>query len=753
MATASNTQAHESGSDTNSNYGVDYVIHFLVPEKERNEAEAAFVQLIEALAAAGFATEVRAGADKGSLLVFTRLASAGLLRTQVYRSRLQDWLYGIRTQAPPSRKTQGGRDVDLAAYFADEPISEAERLRLIYLLLTRSRSEGGAGITPPGSDALAGGSNPHRFVAGLFPLHDHAFNRAWIKQWGTKYMLDATDLDSIRDKFGERVAFYFAFLQSYFAFLLFPAAFGFGAWLLFGQFSWFYAVVNCLWSVVFFEYWKKKEVDLAVQWGVRGVSQIQLPRPQFRFDREAKDPVTGESVKIYSPFRRLSHQLLQVPFALACVAALGSLIALCFAIEIFITEVYSGPFKQYLTFLPTILLTGLMPVLTGVLSKVAERLTVLENYATQDTHQAGLVQKIFVINFITSYLPIFLTAFVYVPFGKVLVPYLDVFQITAQRLTGDNKTETAAEVQVTSLPPPSFQINPDRLTKQVIYFTVTAQVVNFLLEAVVPYAKRRVFKVVKEEMTSRSGQGVVHEKDAPEESAFLERVRNEAELGVYDVTIDYREMVVQFGYLALFSAIWPLTACSFLINNWVEARSDAMKIAIGSQRPIPWRADSIGPWLAPLGFLSWLGSLTSAAVVYLFRSDPHGPDGEPWNIRGWALLLSILVAEHLYLVVQLVVRYVVDKMDSPGLQKERAERFALRKNVLAESLGVAEAEAEAQLSPVASNSPAITRDVLEEDLRQTSIQSQGSPEALFWLRQRGASETIQIGRGLISEVS
>lgn len=343
------------------------------------------------------------------------------------------------------------------------------------------------------------------------------------------------------------------------------------------------------------------------------------------------------------------------------------------------------------------------------------------------------MQKIFVINFITSYLPIFLTAFVYVPFGKILVPYLDVFQITAQCLTGDNnKTEEAPEFQATGLPLSSFQINPDRLTKQVIYFTVTAQAVNLLLEVVVPYAKRRVFKVVKEEMTARSKE-VVHEKDVPAEAAFLERVRNEAELDVYDVTTDYREMVVQFGYLALFSAIWPLTACSFLVNNWVEARSDAMKIAIGSQRPIPWRADSIGPWLSPLGFLSWLGSLTSAAVVYLFRSDPHGPGGEPWNIRSWALLLSILVAEHLYLVVQVVVRYVVDKMDSPGLQKERAERFALRKSVLAESLGSVsdvETDTEKPLGSVESDSPTITRDALEEDLRQTSAQGHGSPEAL-----------------------
>jgi anoctamin-10 len=39
---------------------------------------------------------------------------------------------------------------------------------------------------------------------------------------------------------------------------------------------------------------------------------------------------------------------LQVPFAIAAATVLGGLIAGCFAIEIFISEVYGGPFKAYL---------------------------------------------------------------------------------------------------------------------------------------------------------------------------------------------------------------------------------------------------------------------------------------------------------------------------------------------------------------------------------------------------------------------
>lgn len=152
-----------------------------------------------------------------------------------------------------------------------------------------------------------------------------------------------------------------------------------------------------------------------------------------------------------------------------------------------------------------------------------------------------MVQKIFVLNFITSYMPIFLTAFVYVPFAQHIVPHLDIFQIAVKPFAEN-------EEQMTS-PKAGFQINPDRLKKQVIYFTVTAQIVNFALEIVVPYLKRSVFRKVKQVQAERAAKNGASstQSEHPEETAFLTRVRNEAELSIYDVTSDFREMVVQFG--------------------------------------------------------------------------------------------------------------------------------------------------------------------------------------------------------------
>lgn len=358
---------------------------------------------------------------------------------EIYRSRVKDWMHGVRSAAPSKELRQS---------LEAEPLTEAERLRILYQLMTNPVSEGGAGITPK--------RGQWENVESIFALHDHVYNKEWIKGWSTKYLLTPEDLDEIRNRLGEKIAFYFAFTQAYFTFLTVPAAIGFAAWLLLGSNSPFYAVAASIWCVVFTEYWKHMESDLAIKWGVRGVSSIDTKRHDFSHETSQTDPVTGETQLIFPDIKRLQRQLLQAPFALIAVLMLGTLIATAFGIEIFISEVYNGPFKTILVFLPTVILTTGLPLLTGVLTNVATRLNDFENYETDSAYEKSMTRKIFVLNFITSYLPVLLTAFIYVPFGSIIVPYLDVFSLTVKPFAdNDKQMQTPSQSQ--------FTINPDRL--------------------------------------------------------------------------------------------------------------------------------------------------------------------------------------------------------------------------------------------------------------------------------------------------
>ncbi|KAF1814789.1 DUF590-domain-containing protein [Eremomyces bilateralis CBS 781.70] len=711
------------GQAMETNMGVDYVVHYKFTSVDKKDAAVQFEKLVSALGKVGLATEVRQG-DRTSLLVFVKVASSEHLYGEIYRSRARDWIHGVQSSAPPKEMKEA---------IEKDPLTEAERLRIIHQLITNSEGDGGAGITPK--------EGQWKNVDSIFALHNHQYNKEWIKKWSTSYFLSAEDLDAIRNRLGERIAFYFAFTQSYFSFLLFPAVFGVSAYFLLGHFSPIYAIVNAFWCIIFTEYWKHQEVELAIRWGVRHVSQIENRRREFKHEKEIRDPVTGEMVTWFPVRKRLQRQLLQIPFAACVLVALGSLIATCFGIEIFISEIYNGPMKWLLVFLPTIIVSSFLPILTTIMTTIATQLTTYENYETEGAHETAMTQKIFVINFITSYLGIFLTAFVYVPFGSIVVPYLDVFSVTCQAFAEHEKQLTVSQ--------DGFTINPDRLRKQVIYFTVTAQVVNLAMEVIVPYLKRRGFSKFRQFQNDRAARrgGALpepSENDHPEEAVFLARVRNEAELDVYDVTTDLREMVLQFGYLSLFSVVWPLTGLSFVFNDWLELRADALKICVEMKRPTPARADTIGSWLDSLSFLTWVGSLTTSALVYMFSNDGLGPDGSPEAITGWKLLLAVMISEHAFLTVRWLVRVAISKLDSPGRQKERRERYAVRRKYIEESLEeLSKKQGPVELAP---DEEKIDRASLEEDARHAG---ESNVEDRFWARQRGWRETAQVGAGYI----
>lgn len=407
-------------------------------------------------------------------------------------------------------------------------------------------------------------------------------------------------------------------------------------------------------------------------------------------------------------------------------------------------------------FIPTILVSALVPTMSAILTSIATKLNDYENHETSDAYDVALTQKVFVINFITSYMPIFLTAFVYVPFASRIVPYLDVFRLTVRPFV--SKEHAVAKRS-------HFQIDPARLRNQVIYFTVTAQIVGFAMETIVPYIKQHALRKYKKYNKERNGKMERNgDKESPERPAvsfddpveevqFLTRVRNEVELSEYDVTDDLREMCIQFGYLALFSPTWPLVPLSFFVNNWVELRSDFFKICMEFRRPVPLRTDTIGPWLDSLGFLSWVGSITSAALVYMFSGNAqHGPNGEPTDIKGWALLLTIFFSEHLYLIVRYAVRAGMARIEPPNSRKERAERYLMRKRYLESTINVGadEEKDEKDETDITSvvESPEISRASLEDDARQASLHG-ADPAARFWMHQRGWTESAKVGAGII----
>lgn len=77
----------------------------------------------------------------------------------------------------------------------------------------------------------------------------------------------------------------------------------------------------------------------------------------------------------------------------------------------------------------------------------------------------------------------------------------------------------------------------------------------------------------------------------------IEEATKEGNMEIYEETYDdYLEMFIQFGYVVLFSSVYPVAAFWAIFNNLLEIRADAFKLCMVYQRPMSKRVKDIGAW-------------------------------------------------------------------------------------------------------------------------------------------------------------
>ncbi|KAF8982690.1 hypothetical protein BGZ46_000808 [Entomortierella lignicola] len=629
------------------------VFKYKQPAKGVNKAEYeqktlnAYQSVLKKLARVGLKSETRPS-GKDTLFIFV-LCPWTVLKREVTRSSIHDWLAGVKvadtSETESLLQPSKGRDESL------DNLSDSDRIRIICELITGLTNEGGAGIHP-GED---------EYVESILPLHEKAFNNSWLKSWSTKWIVNEKDLSKVRDHFGEKVAYYFEFLQFYFQWLTIPTGLGILVHFFGSSFSIFYGVSIIIWSILFTESWKRREKELAFWWGVRNVSKTEMRRPSFKGEKETLDPITGEMLPFFSPWKRWTRQAIGVPVVLAGALALAAVITTVFGIEVFFTIYYDGYLKNVLIYLPMVLYSLAIPNVAAICKSVSERLTDYENYETHASHEYHLMQKIFIFNALTSYMSILLTAYVYIPFGPQVISTLQNYGLAFSSVT----------------------IDPTMLQNRLKAFMITTQAISFVTETIVPWATRhamtgavKIQKEVSEKLHHEStSEGSIIVEDSEGAKKFLKRVEKQSKLPVYDVNEDYAEM---FGYVSLFSVIWPLTGLCAFVNNFVELRSDAAKISYNARRPIPSRADSIGPWIDNLHHITWFSSLTNASILYLFHGSEHGGP----HLGFGMLLLCLIVSEHAYLGLRSILSLVLKSIPTAAEVDTRKKEFGVKSSWL-----------------------------------------------------------------------
>lgn len=77
-------------------------------------------------------------------------------------------------------------------------------------------------------------------------------------------------------------------------------------------------------------------------------------------------------------------------------------------------------------------------------------------------------------------------------------------------------------------------------------------------------------------------------------------------------------IVLQYGFVTLFVAAFPLAPLCALLNNIAEIRLDAYKMVTQARRPLAERVEDIGAWYGILRAITYAAVVSNVRVTFLF---------------------------------------------------------------------------------------------------------------------------------------
>ncbi|CAF1322670.1 unnamed protein product [Rotaria sordida] len=136
------------------------------------------------------------------------------------------------------------------------------------------------------------------------------------------------------------------------------------------------------------------------------------------------------------------------------------------------------------------------------------------------------------------------------------------------------------------------------LSIQLLIIMVGKQIVNTVIEYGLPFLSSR--KLCKNTDENKKQWEIDNQLDVFDWQMLLP---------------EYLEMTIQFGFITLFVAAFPLAPLFALLNNILEIRFDAWKLLTRYRRPVLHKAANIGIWTAILSSISYFAVLTNGAVI------------------------------------------------------------------------------------------------------------------------------------------
>ncbi|KAL6738838.1 hypothetical protein Aduo_012340 [Ancylostoma duodenale] len=399
-----------------------------------------------------------------------------------------------------------------------------------------------------------------------------------------------------------------------------------------------FAFFNCVWSTAYLESWKRKQAELAFKWGTYDTncdSYLQDPRPQFRGEYFAPNPVSGRVEPYYPPWKHaIVRYGITYPLTVLCVILMFVMTLVVFQVQDAADFYFGESFLLcWLCYLPMIVYALMIVISDKLYRQLALFLNDLENYRTDDEYEDFLISKIVIFQFVTAFGSLFYIAF-YLKDMKRLQETLATLLITRQ--ITQNVMETAVPFLMEKVKLSQLTY---KMTKSMSDTTLRRHVEEVRRRNLPPgkdfkgaqqpralfslgspsnegirrrFSQRRMAgkenelhllenlnqTLITDELQLRSTRLPLPEfKPSDSGAPELSQAELECLMTVYDRPLDdYLEMFIQFGYVLLFSPAFPLAALCAVVNNVVEIRVDAFKLCNTVQRPFGRQVKDIGAW-------------------------------------------------------------------------------------------------------------------------------------------------------------
>uniref|UniRef100_A0A183FSL2 Anoctamin n=1 Tax=Heligmosomoides polygyrus TaxID=6339 RepID=A0A183FSL2_HELPZ len=368
-----------------------------------------------------------------------------------------------------------------------------------------------------------------------------------------------------------------------------------------------FAALMCVWATFFLEGWKRYHAEIAWKWGLldfvveeRYNPVTQQDEPYLSGRKKFANFCAGGATVLFFMCLVLAVVFGMVVYRVICMRLLASM------------ENPTVDSYAFLIVSTTAAFINLAVIMTMnyFYNSLAHRLTRWECPRTQVDFDNSYTFKVFLFQFANYYSSLFYVAF----FKGALVQLPGTrdndgnVKIAGYRLEGCDPAGCFVELVI--------QLAIIMCGKQFFSALVEFAYPNCMsllrrwkLRVPIVESKEERRKRIREETTKKAGNLNRWEADYylnPTYDQFL-----------FD---EYLEMVLQFGFVTLFVAAFPLAPFFAVLNNIFEIRLDAYKFLITTQKPIPAQAKNIGVWLVILDMISKF-TVPINALVIAFTSD------------------------------------------------------------------------------------------------------------------------------------